>query len=107
MRFPQVRTGQRFAYQGMQYTKTGPLTASEEGSGEQRMIMRSAEVALLDAEGKPEASTKQQYTRPELEVEIQRFKTSLVSGVKAAAEDDGTLQLEQVLALIQCTQVID
>ncbi|MCU7796830.1 MAG: polysulfide reductase chain A [Candidatus Thiodiazotropha sp. (ex Semelilucina semeliformis)] len=107
MRFPQVKTGQRFTYQGMQYTKTGPLTASEEGSGEQRMIMRSAEVALLDVTGKPEKSTRQQYTRSELEAEIQRFKTSLASGVKAAAEDDGTLQLEQVLALIECTEVND
>lgn len=107
MRFPQVKTGQRFTYQGMQYTKTGPLTASEEGSGEQRMIMRSAEVTLLDAVCKPETSTKQQYTRSELEAEIQRFKTSLAIGVKAAAEDDGVLQLEHVLALIERTQVID
>ena len=107
MRFPQVKVGQRFSFQGDDYTKTGPLTASKEGSGEQRMIKRSAEVTLLDTAGEPIPSTKQRYTRSELEAGIGRFKSNLAAAVKAAAADDGTLQLEKVLALIEASAFSD
>ncbi|MCU7846249.1 MAG: polysulfide reductase chain A [Candidatus Thiodiazotropha sp. (ex Monitilora ramsayi)] len=107
MRFPQVKVGQRFSFQGDDYTKTGPLTASREGTGEQRMIMRSAEVTLLDTAGEAIPPTKQQYTRSELEAGISRYKSSLAASVKAAATDDGTLQLEKVLALIEASTFSD
>lgn len=42
MRFPQLKIGQQFEYQGKRYTKTGPLIASEGGTGASAMIRRSA-----------------------------------------------------------------
>ncbi|MES9980032.1 MAG: hypothetical protein ABW107_14915, partial [Candidatus Thiodiazotropha sp. 6PLUC5] len=48
MRFPHLKIGQSFIYQGKRYSKTGPMTASEEESGKSCMIRRSAEVMTLD-----------------------------------------------------------
>jgi hypothetical protein len=102
MRFPQVQIGQRFTYQGRQYTKSGPLTASEEGSGKQKMILRSAEVALLDVPaGEPAAALKQRYKRAEVEHVLMQFKRALAARVRAAADDDGSLRLDQMLQLIE------
>ena len=49
MKFPHLPLGQRFVYQDERYTKTGPLTASRERDGGQRMIPRSAAVLPGDA----------------------------------------------------------
>jgi len=48
MKFPHLPIGQRFRFQDKLYTKVGPLTASEEGSGNNRLMMKSAEVEPLD-----------------------------------------------------------
>ena len=48
MKFPNVPIGQRFVFQGEQYTKVGPMTASRDRDGAQRMILRSAAVRPLD-----------------------------------------------------------
>ena len=105
MRFPQVRVGQRFSYQGQEYTKTGPLTASEEGSGKQRMIKRAAEVRLLEAEADAAPkSLKQRYKRAELERVLRGYRQALGKRVTAAAGADGSLPLEQVLQLIEQTE---
>jgi hypothetical protein len=101
MRFPQVAIGQRFTYQGKHYTKTGPLTASEEGGGAQRMIPRAAEVTLIDAAGSPVREIKQRYNRSEVNALLQRFKADLVGRLKEMAAQDGSLQLDQVVELIQ------
>lgn len=107
MRFPQVKIGQRFSFQNEDYTKTGPLTASKEGSGEQRMIMRSAEVALLDEAGEVLPPSKQSYTRSELEVGLAGLKSSLSAAVTSAAAEDGSLQLHAVLKLIEAVEFSD
>jgi hypothetical protein len=104
MRFPHVAIGQRFTYQGKAYTKTGPLTASEEGSGNQRMIPRAAEVTPLDAAGEPVREVKQRYTRAELETLIGRFKSDLVTQLGEMASEDGSLQLDQVVQLVESQQ---
>lgn len=101
MRFPQVPIGQRFTYQDKHYTKTGPLTASEEGSGAQRMIPRSAEVALLDTAGQPVKEIKQRYSRSEVDGLMRRFKAELVDALRAMASGDGSLQLDRVIELIE------
>lgn len=46
MKFPQLPIGQRFLFQGEPYLKVGPLTARRERDGEDRLIPRSALVAL-------------------------------------------------------------
>ena len=104
MRFPQLTIGQRFTFQGREYTKTGPLTASEEGSGSQRMIPRSAEVTLLDAAGEPVRETKQRYTAAEVDALVRRFKADLVGRLREMASAEGNLRLDQVEALIESQQ---
>lgn len=49
MKFPQVPIGNRFTWQGEQYCKSGPMTATVEGAGAERLIPRSANVAVADA----------------------------------------------------------
>ena len=104
MRFPQVAIGQRFTYQGKCYTKTGPLTASEEGDGSQRMIPRAAEVTPVDAAGEPVKELKQRYKRSELEDLVKRLKSDLVEQLQEMAAEDGSLQLDQVVSLIESQQ---
>ncbi len=105
MRFPQVPIGQRFIFQGKQYTKNGPLTATEEGSGSQRMVPRSAEVTLIDSAGHPVQERKQRFNRSEVSSLIRRFKADLLGRLQEMAADDGTLQLDQVIALIESQQL--
>lgn len=107
MRFPQVAVGQRFTYQGKCYTKTGPLTASEEGNGNQRMIPKAAEVTPVDAAGEPVKALKQRYKRSELEVLVKRFKADLVGQLQEMAAEDGSLQLDQVVGLIESQQPLE
>jgi hypothetical protein len=105
MRFPQVAIGQRFAYQGKHYTKNGPLTASEEGRAEQRMIPRSAEVILIDTAGKPVKEIKQRYKRAEVELLVKRFKAGLVGRLREMAAGEEVLGVDQVIALIESQEV--
>jgi hypothetical protein len=49
MKFPQLPIGSRFTWQGERYCKSGPMTATVEGSGTSRMIPRSAVIAPADA----------------------------------------------------------
>jgi hypothetical protein len=105
MRFPQLAIGQRFTYQSKPYTKTGPLTASEEGSGQQRMIPRAAEVILIDSLGKPVKEIKQRYNRSEVRDVLKRFRADLVEQMKALADDEGALRLDQVIGLIESREV--
>ncbi len=104
MRFPQVPIGQRFTYQGRQFTKNGPLTATEEGSGKQRMVPRSSEVTLIDTAGRPMPEIKQRFNRSEVGSLIRRFKAGLIGRLREMAAPDGTLQLDQVIELIQDQQ---
>ncbi|MEJ2693505.1 MAG: polysulfide reductase chain A [Candidatus Thiodiazotropha sp.] len=101
MRFPQVAIGQRFTFQGRQYTKTGPLTASEEHTGKQRLLARSAEVTLIDGAGQAVKEIKQRYNRAEMVRLLANFKAELVESLCEAAAEDGTLPLDQVVSLIE------
>ena len=56
MKFPQLRIGERFEYQGQVYTKASPVTATD-AEGRSRMIMRSAVVKPLDRQ--PESVKEQ------------------------------------------------
>jgi len=99
MRFPQVSVGQRFHYHGKIYSKTGPLTASEEGTGKSRLIMKSAEVTLLDRAGQAEA-VKQRFSRQEVEALCSRYRTELSLAVRACAGPQSSLAVQDVLELI-------
>ena len=101
MKFPQVSIGQRFAYQGRQYTKTGPLTASEEGTGQNRLIMKSAEVSLLDGPGggQPQAQ-KRNYSREEVETLLGDYRSALQKALLEAVDAKGALDRQGILELI-------
>ncbi|MEJ1355419.1 MAG: hypothetical protein RPV21_06025 [Candidatus Sedimenticola sp. (ex Thyasira tokunagai)] len=58
MKFSQLQVGQRFRLNGLIYSKSGPLQAIPEGSGNHKMIMRSAAVELLEAEDAASKATK-------------------------------------------------
>ncbi len=49
MKFPQLKIGERFIFQGEAYTKNGPLTAIHAESGKQKMFNRSVTVELAGA----------------------------------------------------------
>ncbi len=48
MKFSQVKIGDQFSYQGEDYTKSGPLTATLESDGRSKLVPRSANVKLLN-----------------------------------------------------------
>ena len=57
MKFHQLRPGARFRLQGTTYRKVSPLKAASEADDSQRLVPRSAEVALLDDAGNAPAAT--------------------------------------------------
>jgi hypothetical protein len=105
MRFPQLKIGQQFEYQGKRYTKTGPLTASEEGTGANAMIRRSAEVALVEAAGigAPVEQLKENFSRQEMLELFQAYKSDLSAELRLMASEEAGLQLEPVLKVIDTT----
>ena len=56
MKFQLLAVGARFEFEGKEYVKTGPLTASSDGV--QRMIPRFAVLKLLDASVEPARKTQ-------------------------------------------------
>jgi hypothetical protein len=105
MRFPQLKIGQQFEYQGKRYTKTGPLTASEEGTGANAMIRRSAEVSLVEAGGieTPAEQLKQYFSRQEMLELFREYKSNLANELRHMASEEDGLQLDPVLKVIDTT----
>ncbi|MCU7878379.1 MAG: polysulfide reductase chain A [Candidatus Thiodiazotropha sp. (ex Lucinoma borealis)] len=106
MRFPQLKIGQRFEYQSKTYTKTGPLTASEEGTGASSMIRRSAKVMLLDGTGVTIEQEKQSYSREELAGLCRDYKLKLTEEFSQMAAKDDSLQLDKVLLCVEAILII-
>ena len=46
MKFYLLPVGEKFSYQGIDYTKSGPLTASSDVNGQNKMIPRSANIVV-------------------------------------------------------------
>jgi len=53
VRFHQLSAGARFEYNGVIYRKISPLKGKSESDDTQKLIPRSAEVALVDDRGQP------------------------------------------------------
>ncbi|MBT3048670.1 MAG: hypothetical protein AB2665_19640 [Candidatus Thiodiazotropha sp.] len=102
MRFPQLKIGQQFEYQGKRYTKTGPMTAAEEGTGASTMIRRSAEVALVDgvASSMSDKQYKQNYSRDEVVGFFERYRAELIVQSQKSANADSAIQLNQLLTML-------
>ncbi|MES9858129.1 MAG: hypothetical protein ABW166_16235 [Sedimenticola sp.] len=58
MKFGQLQMGQKFRLNGEIYSKSGPLQAIPEGSGNHKMIMRSAAIELLEPHSDASKTTK-------------------------------------------------
>ena len=68
------------------------------------MIPLSAEVQLLDTAVEPDRDRLSPEVRAQVERSIGRFKSELVVRLSEMAAEDGGLQLEQVVRLIESHQ---
>lgn len=100
MKFPHLPMGQRFSFKGKTYTKTGPLTASEEETGKSRLIMNSAEVMPLNLVEKPVAQKDRQFSESEMKELFADYRKELRNALRDRADQDGSLSLNEVLDLI-------
>ena len=101
MRFTQLKTGQRFSFEGKRYAKTGPLTASEEESGENRMIRRSAEVTPL---GGAEVSVEpviRNYTHDDVMDLLRCCKMELRERLLKAGDESDVMVIRDVLSIVE------
>ncbi|RLJ19858.1 hypothetical protein DJ030_04205 [bacterium endosymbiont of Escarpia laminata] len=93
MKFPHLPIGQRFRFQDKLYTKVGPLTASEEGSGNNRLMIKSAEIEPLDMQ----VETQPKGSRSFSEQQIRTLFDQACQEFLQANPGDETKQLLGVL----------
>ena len=80
MKFPHLPVGSRFELDGVQYVKTGPLTASEVEGGGQRLIKRSAVVMPLEPQapgGKPPEAATDPLPREKVDEALQAYQQQM------------------------------
>ena len=100
MKFHQVPLGQRFEFEGEVYVRTKPLTAVNEGNGEERFIRRAADVTLLQ-QAPPEVPVVPTAASVALEPDavlaaFEGFYKQCVSCVEDMASEATTESLESV-----------
>ena len=86
MKFSQLKIGQTFLHKENKYTKSGPLQATMNGLKEPQMIMRSANVELLD---KIQESSDEGRTEDEFAQTLHSYHETalaLISGTPTAVE---------------------
>lgn len=77
MRFHQLRPGARFRYRETIYRKISPLKAASEADGAHKLIPRSAEITLVDEQGRAVAAElPESLDSGQLEAELTRFMTA-------------------------------
>ena len=86
MKFPNLAIGQRFVFQCERYTKTGPMTASRDRDGTQRMILRSAAVVPVDAATAESPHAGSNTDRPWL-VALDAYEQELRNGLGRLGPD--------------------
>ncbi|EGV50232.1 polysulfide reductase chain A [Candidatus Endoriftia persephone str. Guaymas] len=101
MRFPQLAMGQRFRFQGRVFTKSGPLTAREEGSQNNQLMRKSAEVELLDNAAPQSEKPQGQLQRQQLESAMRSGLARLRQSAEQVAEVDGRMPVERLLLLVE------
>ena len=92
--------GHRFSFKGKTYTKTGPLTASEEETGKSQLIMKSAEVMPLDLVEKPVEQKDKQFSESEVRELFADYRKELRNALRDKVDHDGSLSLNEALDLI-------
>lgn len=101
MKFPQLPMGQRFAFQGKNYTKTGPLTASDEETGNNRLMKKSAEILPLGLIEEQQTEEGTQFTRQEVLEMFSQYRSDLQNAVLAEATEQASLSLNEIVKLIE------
>ncbi|MDJ0806881.1 MAG: hypothetical protein QNJ78_08610 [Gammaproteobacteria bacterium] len=100
MKFPHLPIGQRFSFKGKTYTKTGPLTASEEETGKRQLMRKSAEVTPLNLTQTASEQKERQFGEREVREMFARYREQLHQAVSAKAGQQASLSIEQLLALL-------
>lgn len=107
MRFPQLKIGQEFIFQDKQYTKTGPMTASETESGKRCMIRRSAEVTPLAFSGGVKKTLPTSFTKDQVVELLQAYKIELKTKLLAAFDGKGAVPLSDLLSEVDSLEVME
>ncbi len=102
MRFPLLKLGQKFIFQGKRYSKTGPVTASEEGSGKQCMIRRSAEVTPVD----DHVERQDQFERDQVVTLLKAYQRELKARLADVMGAEQTLDAADVLKTVDGCDVV-
>lgn len=100
MKFPQLPMGQRFRFQGKHYTKTGPLTASDEETGNNRLMKKSAEILPLGLIEQQRTEEGTQFTRQEVLDMFSQYRSDLQDAVLAKATEQTSLSVSEIVRLI-------
>ncbi|MCG7899395.1 MAG: hypothetical protein JAY99_03600 [Candidatus Thiodiazotropha lotti] len=106
MRFPLLKPGQKFIYQEKRYTKTGPMTASEEESGKTCMIRRSAEVTLLQGHDEGQQAIPQQFARDQVVILLKAYQRELKTRVAEAMGEGGAQHPSDILKVVEDCDVV-
>jgi hypothetical protein len=100
MRFPLLKPGQKFIYQQKRYTKIGPITASEAGSGKPCMIRRSAEVTPLDDASESKPVTPEQFSKDQVVVLLKAYQSELKRKLNETIGAEETLRSVDILHIV-------
>ncbi|VAW93824.1 hypothetical protein MNBD_GAMMA23-748 [hydrothermal vent metagenome] len=89
MKFYLVPIGEQFSFQGLAYTKSGPLTASAELDGKSKMIPRSANVQLLNSAklAVPEAVKENLMSVNDILVMVNDYHSESLADIQSAVNE--------------------
>lgn len=106
MKFSQLSLGDRFIYKGAEYTKSGPLQATEKNTGNERTIMRAAPVEIPAS---PESEKKQQNengAEKQIEVMLTTYHQACMKLITGPDDEEEKMQLElQFKEILQALKV--
>lgn len=99
MRFPQLAIGQRFRHRGINYLKTGPLTARDEATGAERLMRKSIQVEPLAADPRP-PNPAETADQAGCQAWLDDYRAGLRQAVTELADPAGRVSLEALLRLL-------
>jgi len=100
MRFPKLAIGQRFSFNGRTYSKTGPLTATDEATGKSQLIRKSAEVSPLDGSDEERPQVLQSISLEQREAVLAAYRSDLKQDIVKLAGQQTHLRVDELLKLI-------
>jgi hypothetical protein len=107
MRFPYLKIGQGFIFQGKKYTKTGPMTATEEESGKNCMIRRSADVIPEESLADSGKAVIRSFTGDQAADLLQAYKTELKLQLQSVFDERKAIEINDILTLMDALDVTE